>query len=101
MFGSAFLKVEEGRTAYDFARNQAVRRILEDLNKASSMTAIDLEPQYVEHLSMVGAFLLKDENDDIPQLNGKLAKMISDLQSVQDLLTQYSGSISNSDSDSD
>ena len=42
---------------------------------------------------------LNDDNLDVAQLNGKLAKMISDLQSVQALLTQDCGSISDSDSD--
>ena len=70
--------------------------MLEDAKQAKSMTGIGLEPQLVEHLSTIGAFLeRKDETVDVAQLNEQLAKMISDLQSVKALLTHDSGSVIN------
>ena len=88
------LKDAEGKTAYDWARDNDVKRMLEDAKQAKSMTGIGLEPQLVEHLSMVGAFLeQKDENVDVAQLNEQLAKMIRDLQSFQALLTGEDGTI--------
>ena len=92
------LKDTNGKTAYDWARNNDVKRILEEAKKTGSMTGIGLEPQVAEYLSRVGAFLeRKDENVDVTQLKEKMTKMRKTLESFEALLGQ--DSVSDSDSD--
>jgi len=92
------LKDTNDKTAFSYARNDTIERILEDAKKAGSTTGIGLEPQVAEHLSTVGAFLeLKDENIDVAQLKEKMTEMQKTLKSFEALLGE--DSVSDDDSD--